>query len=35
VVTVGRSHGAEASQAIGEHLAAGHLVAFGPVRDRF
>jgi len=35
VVTVGRCHGAEAPQAIGENLAAGCEVAFGPVRDRF
>ena len=35
VVAVGRGHGAEAGQAIGENLAAGREVAFGPVRDRF
>ncbi len=35
VVAVGRGHGAEAGQAIGENMAAGCEVAFGPVRDRF
>jgi hypothetical protein len=35
LVAVCRGHGAEAGQAIGERLAAGHQVAFGPVRDRF
>ena len=35
VVAVGRGHGAEAGQAIGEHLAAGPQVAFDPIRDRF
>ena len=28
-----RGHGAEVGQAIGEHLAAGHQMVFGPVSD--
>ena len=35
VVTVGRGHGAEISQAIAENMAARREVPFGPVRDRF
>ena len=35
VLAVGRGHGAEAGQAIGENMAAGREVPFGPVRDRF
>ena len=35
VVAVGCRHGSEAGQAIGEHLAAGHQMAFGPFSDRF
>lgn len=35
VVTVGHYHGAKAGQAIGENLAAGREVPFGPVRNRF
>ena len=35
VVTVVRGHGAEAGQAIGEIMAAGREVPFGPVRYRF
>ena len=33
VVAVGGGHGAEAGQAIREHLAAGHQMAFSPVSD--
>ena len=33
VVAVGCGHGAEAGQAIGEHMAAWHQMAFGPVSD--
>jgi len=35
VVAVGRGHGAEAGQAIGEHMDARCEVSLGPVRDRF
>ena len=28
-----RGHGAEVGQAIGEHLASGHQMVFGPVSD--
>ena len=35
VVAVGLGHGAEAGQAFGENMAAGHEVPYGPVRDRF
>ena len=35
VVAVGSCHSAEAGQAIGEDMAAGGEVPFGPVRDRF
>ena len=35
VLAVGRGHGAEAGQSIGENMTAGREVAFGPVRDRF
>jgi len=34
VVAVGCRHGSEAGQAIGEHLAAGYQMAFGPFSDR-
>jgi hypothetical protein len=33
VVAVGRGHGAEAGQAIGEHLAARCQMVFGPLSD--
>ncbi len=35
VVAVGRGHGAEAGQSIGENMTAGREVVFGVVRDRF
>ncbi len=35
VVAVGRGYGAKAGQSIGENMAAGREVVFGPVRDRF
>jgi hypothetical protein len=34
VVAVGRGHGAEAGQPIGEHMAARCKVSLGPVSDR-
>lgn len=33
LVAVGCRHGSEAGQAIGQHLAAGHQMAFGPFSD--
>jgi len=33
VVAVGCGHSAEAGQAIGEHMAAGHQMAFSPVSN--